>query len=105
MNTMKHFDYIMDKVPPEKLEMFILSGCSAGGLATYYWSDYLQAKLQARNPKLLFFGLPDSGFFIDYKSAQTNDNSFKLKMQTMFTLTNTEVDMPNADCVKAYPGE
>lgn len=104
MNTLAHFDFIMNKVPPQNLDTFILSGCSAGGLATYYWADYLRGMLLSKNDKLTFFGLPDSGFFIDYKSSETNDNSFKLKMQNMFTLTNTEVDMPNSDCVKAYPG-
>ena len=43
----------------------VLTGCSAGGLATYlhvdHWAGYL-------NPSTKFVAMPDSGFFLDYEA-------------------------------------
>lgn len=65
---MAHFDFMLEKCPPESLDTFILNGCSAGALATYYWSDYLRKRITDRNPKVTFFGMPDSGWFFDITS-------------------------------------
>ena len=44
----------------------MLTGCSAGGLATYTWADYVKDQIAAKNTKTKYFALPDSGFFLDY---------------------------------------
>eukprot|EP01124_Arcella_intermedia_P010495 TRINITY_DN1699_c0_g1_i1.p1 TRINITY_DN1699_c0_g1~~TRINITY_DN1699_c0_g1_i1.p1 ORF type:complete len:359 (+),score=55.83 TRINITY_DN1699_c0_g1_i1:27-1103(+) len=46
---------------------FVISGCSAGGVATYYFLDLWQAHLPAGSKVR---GLPDSGFFIDYQGTE-----------------------------------
>lgn len=43
----------------------VVSGCSAGGLATYLHVDWWRARLPH---KAMVVGLPDSGFFLDYES-------------------------------------
>lgn len=48
----------------------IVSGCSAGGLAAYYWVEYFRDVLPL-NVKVL--GVPDSGIFIDMKSIDGTD--------------------------------
>ena len=47
---------------------FVLTGCSAGGLAAYLWGDYFGNAILKRNPKVKYTMMPDSGFFIDYAS-------------------------------------
>jgi len=44
----------------------VVSGCSAGGLATYINADWYRTVL---NPKTALTGLPDSGFFLKYDSS------------------------------------
>ncbi|CAE7201415.1 PAE9 [Symbiodinium pilosum] len=48
----------------------IVSGCSAGGLATYLHVDQWCAWLHAARPSAKCAGLPDSGFFIDYQDPE-----------------------------------
>jgi hypothetical protein len=50
-------------MPFEETEQFVLTGCSAGGLAAYTWVDYFKDYIHAKNPRTQFFGFPDSGFF------------------------------------------
>ena len=53
-----------------KAKTVIISGCSAGGLATYYWIDYFRNILPQN---VLVLGIPDSGIFIDMKSIDGSD--------------------------------
>ena len=45
----------------------IVSGCSAGGLATYLHTDQWCDALHQKQPGAKCAGLPDSGFFLDYQ--------------------------------------
>lgn len=73
----------------------IVSGCSAGGLAAYYWVDYFRGVLPL-NVKVL--GVPDSGIFIDMKSFDGTEG-FKLSLFELLKLVNQEVSNPNTECV------
>ncbi|CAK9004260.1 Pectin acetylesterase 5 [Durusdinium trenchii] len=48
----------------------MVSGCSAGGLATYLHADQWCEALQAANPSAKCAALPDSGFFLDYQDPE-----------------------------------
>jgi len=61
--------YLMDLSDNHMLQKgtdFVISGCSAGGLAAYlhvdWWAENLPAASKVR-------GMPDSGFFLDYDST------------------------------------
>jgi len=56
----------------------VISGCSAGGLATYLHVDHWADKL----PDAKVRGLADSGFILDYHSPNTKD--FRPKMKWVF---------------------
>ena len=48
----------------------ILTGCSAGGLATYLHTDYVHASLRRLAPQLAKFrAAPISGFFLDHDNV------------------------------------
>jgi len=48
----------------------VVSGCSAGGLATYLHTDQWCDQLKSLSPSAKCVGLPDSGFFLDYQDPQ-----------------------------------
>lgn len=46
-------------------DVIVMTGVSAGGMATYEWTNYLYQNTK----KAKVYGMPDSGFFItDYYS-------------------------------------
>lgn len=51
-----------------KASEVIVTGQSAGGLATYTWVDYIADKVKSTSPNAKVFGLPDSGVFLDYEN-------------------------------------
>jgi len=55
-------------------ETVILSGGSAGGLATYNWANYLYSKLPTT---VNMFAVPDSGLFVDYPNVNTGNNDYR----------------------------
>lgn len=51
----------------------IISGGSAGGMATFQWTNYLQDHVKGQ-----VYSVPDSGFFItDYLSPLTNHKNLR----------------------------
>jgi len=45
---------------------FVIGGCSAGGIATYYYIDWWREHLPKNS---IVKGLPDSGFILDYEAV------------------------------------
>jgi len=72
----------------------VVSGCSAGGLATYLHLDYWATKLD-RGAKVV--GLPDSGFFLAYQGPP----NFLGYMTWGYHYFNVSMGL-NSDCVAAY---
>lgn len=60
------------------MNSFVLTGCSAGALASYLWVDEIQKQIFSVNPKVNYFGVLDSGFFLDYKNVKTGDNEYTI---------------------------
>lgn len=78
----------------------VLSGHSAGGLATYLHADEVRALL----PQTLmsYRAMPDAGFFLDHVTV-TGDNEFGRQMRSAFTLGNTS-SVLNAKCTSSHQG-
>jgi len=72
----------------------VISGCSAGGLATYLHLDYWNSKLP-QGTKVV--GLPDSGFFMDYEGPP----KYHTGMFWVFQQMNCTEGV-NADCIAYY---
>jgi len=45
------------------------------------------------------FGLPDSGFFIDYPSNKTGNNDYNTWIKAVVYLANQVVPLPNGKCM------
>ena len=73
----------------------VLSGHSAGGLATYLHADAVKSMLP---PTVQWFGAaPDAGFFLDYHNVD-GDYAFGRRMRAMWVLANASSSL-NGKCV------
>jgi hypothetical protein len=63
----------------------VVTGQSAGGLATFLWSNYIAS----RAPKTAkVWSLPDSGIFLDSASFTSKQNSYRMGFQNFMKISN-----------------
>lgn len=62
VNTRSHLKWADNQYNFSQADKIIVSGSSAGGIATYLWVDYLRTLVP--NPKQIY-GVSDSGVFYD----------------------------------------
>eukprot|EP00051_Salpingoeca_urceolata_P028230 m.485760 g.485760 ORF g.485760 m.485760 type:complete len:453 (+) comp23953_c0_seq1:161-1519(+) len=83
-------------------ENVLLTGCSAGGLATYLHTDYVHERLTTLAPKMTKFRASAiSGFFLDHKTVEGKP-VYPTEMQTIFALANSTHGLNDA-CIAAMP--
>jgi len=87
------FNDLFDIRGLNKASDVVISGCSAGGLATYLHVDWWRAKL----PNSKVVGMPDSGFFLDYEAGP----NYHGNMIWVFNQMNSTSGV-NARCIAAY---
>lgn len=64
-NTRSHFKWLQATYDFANAEKVLLTGASAGGIATYLWTNYVRSLLA--NPAAVY-SVPDSGVFINAAS-------------------------------------
>lgn len=101
--TLAQFAFLESLIPYEETDEFVLTGCSAGGLATYTWADYVKNQIASKNTNTKYFAMPDSGFFLDYKNQAVGDNDYTIRMGILYDLVNKETPYPNQACVHNNP--
>jgi len=79
----------------------VISGCSAGGLATYLHLDWWAQHL---NHAKVVKGLPDSGFFLDYDSTLPKGPKYGSNMRWVFWAMNASSGV-DQDCIAANKGK
>ena len=81
----------------QNAERVILTGCSAGGLATYYHIDYVKSLLPS---SIIFLGLADAGYFIN---APNINGQYHMKelIEYAFQIQNTTFG-ENHECLKHH---
>jgi len=72
----------------------VVSGCSAGGLATYLHLDWWRTNLPSN---IRVVGMPDSGFFRDFEGPPR----YHSNMMWVFNQMNSTSGV-NADCIRAF---
>jgi hypothetical protein len=64
----------------------VVTGESAGGIATYLWADHVYKKSVNKQ----VYSIPDSGLFlIDYPNPKTGNALFPTQLNVLFNLVNT----------------
>ena len=86
-------------------ETVMLTGCSAGGLATYLHTDYVHEQLQSKWATGLkkFKASAISGFFLQHATVE-NKPVFPDEMKTIFELANSTQGL-NSACIASFPPE
>ena len=74
----------------------VVWGCSAGGAATYFHTDWFAAQL----PAAMTRGMPDSGWFVEGDYARDGKPHYGARMANMYTMVNAASSLP-ASCVTA----
>jgi hypothetical protein len=78
----------MQKYPNFKsASQIIVSGSSAGGIATYLWTNYVRTLVNNASNVL---SVPDSGIFLITKTYNTGVNFLETVIQNMFKLANAD---------------
>lgn len=77
----------------------VLSGGSAGGVATFFWADYIKNWLGSA---VKFAGIPDSGYIYDTENDKTKTHLTQIQLLNLYALSNNEVPMPNQKCVDFF---
>eukprot|EP00042_Codosiga_hollandica_P051105 m.622650 g.622650 ORF g.622650 m.622650 type:complete len:405 (-) comp58219_c1_seq10:195-1409(-) len=77
----------------------LLSGCSAGGLATYFHADYVAAWF----PKYRVKAMAESGFFLNYTNID-GVAVYGQQMASVFTFQNSTGGV-HPGCIAAHPGD
>lgn len=62
----------------------MVTGGSAGGLATFIWADYIREKTRHTN----VYAVPDSGIFLDSASFTTKNHEYSNSFLNLFKLSN-----------------
>eukprot|EP00038_Savillea_parva_P008712 m.178703 g.178703 ORF g.178703 m.178703 type:complete len:431 (+) comp14602_c0_seq1:70-1362(+) len=89
------------KLGLDKAENVLLTGCSAGGLATYLHTDYVATLLPKTVTK--YKSAPISGFFLLHDTVE-NKPVYPTEMKNIFHLANSTNGV-NAGCIAATPLE
>jgi len=88
----------------DKAENVLLTGCSAGGLATFLHTDYVHNFLKSAGvPVKKFKSAPISGFFLLHETVEGKPVYAK-QMQEIFNLANSTGGL-NANCIAALKEE
>lgn len=83
----------------DKATDVIISGCSAGGLATFLHCDYWASNIaSATNNAAKVACMPDSGFFLD----EDRGPKYGSNMRNVYDFQQSSATGLNADCVAAH---
>eukprot|EP00347_Sterkiella_histriomuscorum_P011399 403372607 len=104
-NTMAQLDFVFNMVPKDQIDTFIISGESAGGLASLTWMDSITDMIHSANPKAHVYGAPDSGFFINYQNLVSKDLFFQKFMESLLQISNQGVPYPNQKCQQSLKNQ
>lgn len=73
----------------------MLSGASAGGLATYFWGNYLKTKLK----KAKYYIIADSGIFLNSVNFLSHNYDIRESFKQLLLVSNSLIDPPISQCV------
>lgn len=93
-----HFKWLTSTYQLDKASKIMLTGGSAGGLASVAWGNYLQSIV--KNPSSVYV-VPDSGIFINSTTYQTNLPIIEKQIYTLSQLAHKSEQSPISECTAA----
>lgn len=104
-NVLNALSFVTKQVDLTQIEKVVITGGSTGGYATYTYIDYIRNTFHKINPSLKFYGIPDSGFFVDYYSYKTKDRDYHLMNKLFYETFNKDHETLNSECLKRNASE
>ena len=99
-------EHALAKLGLDKATDLVLSGSSAGGLATFVHADHVVDKVRAQAPGIAegaFNAVPFVGYFLDHHNAAGDYNSsYTGRMEYVYNMQNVSGAL-SPDCLVAYP--
>lgn len=86
-----HFKWLINTYQMDKASKIMLTGGSAGGLASIVWGNYLQTIVQ--NPSSVYV-IPDSGIFISSTTYDTKTPLIEQEIAMLMTLAHASEKSP-----------
>jgi len=99
-NTLETLRYLNESVKFFSAETIVVTGVSAGGAATFLWSNYIYEQSLRKN----VISIPDSGVFInEFVNPFTGRKEMIESSLAIKKLINTEIGIPLTECQRDYP--
>lgn len=95
-NTLAHFDFLKEDYGFFEASKIVISGTSAGGLATYIWGNHVYHNADNKNAVFL---MPDSGIFATEFINPWTNKTFAYYTQYLLKITNAETHVPMRECL------
>lgn len=102
-NVRTTLEYITKQIDLNQIEMVVITGGSTGGYATFTWSQHISDMFKKINPNLKVYGIPDSGFFVDYYNYITKDRDYYVQNRLFYQIVNKEIPPLTNECLKDHP--
>jgi len=95
VNTRAHLKYLLQDYNLAAATNVVLTGSSAGGIATALWINYVRSLLE--NPNAMV-SIPDSAVFLNMESPETGYYNFEIAVKNLFKVANVDEKTPNTIC-------
>ncbi len=86
-----HFKWLIQNYQIDRASKILLSGGSAGAVASVVWGNYLQSILP--NPSIVY-NVPDCGVFMNVKTYETNFPEIELRISNVMKLAYGDEQSP-----------
>jgi O-palmitoleoyl-L-serine hydrolase len=101
-NTLAHFAFLNDKYSLFSATNITITGTSAGGVASFLWSNFVYEQAVNKEGVLV---VPDSGTMIlDFPNLYNNKTLVDYTIET-YKLVLAETTIPLTECAKKYPSQ
>lgn len=82
-NVEEGIKFITNAIDLRTIRRVVVTGISTGGYATFSWITSIEEIFKGINKDIEVYGIPDSGYFVDYYNYQTKDRDYYI-MNTFF---------------------
>ncbi len=101
-NTRSHFQWLLNTYKINQAATVLLTGASAGGIATFSWTNYLRKKMD--NPQNLYT-VADSATFANVTFPKTKVHMFDILGENLFKVSNIDEKSPIEACNQKFAGK
>ena len=102
VNTRANLKWIQNHYDLRNAAQVVVTGSSAGGIATYLWTNYV--RLMVSKPDNVL-SIPDSGLFLNFTTYAGNEDYLNQVVVNNFRLANIDEKTPLNLCNLKYKGQ